>query len=49
MLIPEVVWSTAQVFSRMMAGNAGSNPAEDMDIRVLCSMCVVQVSAFVTS
>ena len=33
----------------MMAGNAGSIPAEDMDVRVLCLMCFVQVAAFVAS
>jgi hypothetical protein len=47
MLIPAVVRSTAYVCSRMMVGNASSIPAEDMDVRVLCLMRVVQVAAFV--
>ena len=32
-----------------MAGNLGSNPVEDTDVRVVCSTCVVKVAAFVTS
>jgi hypothetical protein len=33
--------STASVCSRLIAGIAGSNPAEGMDVRLLCLMCVV--------
>ena len=32
-----------------IAGIVGSNPAEGMDIRLLCLMCVVQVAASATS
>jgi hypothetical protein len=36
-----VVRSEAQVCSRSMRGDVGSNPADGMDVRLLCFMCVV--------
>jgi len=33
---------------RLIAVFAGSNPAKDMKVRLLCLLCVVQVAAFVT-
>jgi len=43
--IPVVVWSKAWVYSRLSAGIAGSIPSEDMNVRLLCLLCVVQVAA----
>jgi len=37
------------ISSRWIAGIAGSNPADDMDVRLLCLLCVVQVAASATS
>jgi len=37
--------SEASVCSRLTAGITGSNPAEDMDVRLLCVLYVVQVAA----
>ena len=39
------VRSKANVGNSLMAGIAGSNSAEDMDVRLLCLLCVVQVAA----
>ena len=33
--------SEASVCSRLTTGIAGSNPAERMDVRLLCLLCVV--------
>jgi hypothetical protein len=35
------VRSGALIFPRSVAGIAGSNPADGMDIRILCLLCVV--------
>jgi hypothetical protein len=35
-VFPVAVRSKAWVYSRLTAGVAGSNPAEDTDIRLLC-------------
>jgi len=35
----------AYVCSRLFTGNEVSNPAEDMDVRLLSLICVVQVAA----
>ena len=43
MPIPVALLAEAQVCSRLSAGIAGSNPAESMVIRLLCSLCVVMV------
>jgi hypothetical protein len=40
-LIPVTMRSKAQVWSRLIAGIPGSIRADDMDIRLLCSFCVV--------
>ena len=37
------VRSKAQVFGRFMTRITGSNPADDMDVHVLCWVCVVHV------
>jgi hypothetical protein len=39
-LIPVVVRSKARVCGRSNAGIVGSNPAEGMDVRLLCMLCV---------
>jgi hypothetical protein len=39
--IPLAVWYNAQVCDHPIAGIAGSNPAEGMDVRLLCLLCVV--------
>ena len=39
------VRSTTYASSLLIAGIAGSNPAEGMDVRYLCLLCVVQVAA----
>jgi len=38
---PVAMLSKACVYNRLIAGIAGSNPAEDMDVRLLRSLCVV--------
>ena len=43
--IPVAVRSNSYVCGRFIAGIAGSNPAEDMDVRLLCLLCVVYVAA----
>ena len=47
--IPVAARSKAYFCGPSIAGIVGSNPAEGMDIRLLCLMCVVQVAAFATS
>ena len=49
MPIPVAVRSKASVCSCLIAGIAGSNPAEGMDDPLLCSLYVVQVAASATS
>jgi hypothetical protein len=39
--IPIAVQSRVQVCGRLIAEIAGSNPAEVMDVRLLCLLCVV--------
>ena len=39
----------AQVCSSLTAGNVAYNPAEGMDLRLLCLLFVVQLAASVTS
>ena len=39
--------SKAKICEHSITGMAGSN--DDMDIRLLCLLCVVPVAAFVTS
>ena len=39
------VQSKAQVFGRFMARITGSNPADGMDVHVLCWLCVVYALA----
>ena len=41
--IPEAVLFKARVFVSFIARIAGSNPAEGMDVRLLCLLCVVKV------
>jgi len=36
----------AQVCGRLIAGIAGSNPAESMDFRRLCPLCDVWIGTF---
>ena len=43
--IPVTVRSKAWVWSRLIAGIAGSIRAEDMDIRLLCLLCSVLVAS----
>jgi hypothetical protein len=43
--IPVSARSKAKVCSRLIAGIAGLNPAEGMDARLLCLLCVVQGAA----
>ena len=38
---PVAILSKACVYNRLLAGLAVSNPAEDMDVRLLLSLCVV--------
>jgi hypothetical protein len=40
------VRSNALVYSRSIAGMAGSNPAGDIDVCFLCLLCVLLVEAF---
>ena len=40
---------TADPCCRATAGIAGLNPAEDMDVGLLCLLCVVQVALSATS
>jgi len=35
------VRSKAEICSRLVAGIAGSSPAERMDVRLLCFLCVM--------
>ena len=42
------VRSHACVWGRSIAGIAGSNAAEGMDVRVLCPLCVVSVAVSAT-
>ena len=35
------VRSKEYVWNRLLSGNAVSNPAEGMDVRLLCLLCVV--------
>ena len=44
MLIPVAVRSKAYVCACSFAGIAGSNPAADLYIRLLCLLCVVWVA-----
>jgi hypothetical protein len=37
--IPVVLRSKEQVCGRLMTGIEGSNPAEGMDVRLLCLLC----------
>jgi hypothetical protein len=39
--IPLAEWSKAQVYSRLIVGIAGSNPAQGMDVGILCLLCFV--------
>ena len=41
--IPVVVRSKKYVWNRLLAGIEGSNPAEGMDARLLCLLCVMQL------
>jgi len=41
--------SETQVYSRLIGRVAGSNPAEFIDVYVLCSLCDVQVAASAAS
>ena len=43
--ISVAVRSKAFVCSRLSAGIAGSIPAEDKNIRLLCLLCIIQVAA----
>jgi hypothetical protein len=45
MLIPVAVRSKAYVCTCSFAGIAGSNPAAELYIRLLCLLCVVWVAA----
>ena len=47
--IQVAVQSQALVCSSSTAGIAGSNPAEGMEFRSLCLLCVVQIVVFATS
>ena len=47
--IPVAVRSESSVCGLRIVVIAGSNPAEGMDIRFLCLLCVVYVAAFGTS
>ena len=38
-------WSKVCVSERSFAGIAGSNPAEGMDVSLLCVLCVVRVES----
>ena len=42
MLIPVALRSKAWVCSHSLAGNVGSNPAGNKDVRLLCVLCVVR-------
>jgi len=44
-----IVRSKAQVTGRFIAGIAGSNPADGMDVRLLCLLGVMEVAACATS
>lgn len=39
-----LIYALAQVWSRLVAGVAGSNPAKSIDVRLLCLLSVVQVA-----
>ena len=39
--IPVAVRSNAWVCGRSLGGIAGSNPAEGMNVRIMCLLCVV--------
>jgi hypothetical protein len=41
MPIPVAARSKAWVCSRSLAGTVGSNSVEDIDVRLLCLLCVV--------
>ena len=41
MLSPTAVRSKASVYSSLIAGMAGSNPAEGMDVCLYCLLCVM--------
>jgi hypothetical protein len=41
------MWSKAEVCDRLIAGITGLNPAEGMDVRLLCLLCVLWVVASV--
>ena len=49
MPIPVAVRSKTWVGGRTIDGNAGSNPAEGLDVRLLCLWWFVQVAASATS
>jgi hypothetical protein len=42
--ISMAIRSKAYVWSSLIAGVAGSNPPEGMDVRLLCLLCVVLVT-----
>jgi hypothetical protein len=46
--IPVAVRSQAHFCGRLTAGIADSNPADGMDVRLLCLLCVVLVAAYAT-
>ena len=48
-LVPVSARSKTQLCNLLVAGIAGSNPAECMDVRRLCLLCVVYVVASATS
>ena len=47
--IPVAGRSKAWVCCRSIAGIASSNPAEGMDVSLLCLLCVVQAAVSATS
>jgi len=49
MLIPAALRSKVYVCSRLIASIAGSNPAEDMDVGLLCFLCAGQLTTSATS
>ena len=46
--VPVALLSEAQVCSSLIAEFASSNPAEGMDVRLLCLLCAVQIAASAT-
>ena len=43
------VRSKESICGHSIVGTAGSNPAKDMDVRLLCLLCAVYVAASATS